>query len=45
MRKWSEVAPEDIYIGLQEELLHGEGGQTLEQAVQRSGRVAIPGGI
>lgn len=35
----------EAQIGYQEEFIHGEGGQALEQADHRSGRVPIPGGI
>lgn len=44
MRKQSHCTRK-IYIGYREGFLHGEDGQTLEWALQRSGGVPIPGGI
>ena len=39
----SQVVPEEVQIGYQEESLHREGGQALEWAAQGSGGVPIPG--
>ena len=40
---WSQVVPEEIQMGNQEEFLHGEDGEALEWAVQGGG--GVPGGV
>ena len=42
---WSQVVPEEIQMGNQEEFLHGEDGEALEWAAQGGGGVPIPSSI
>ena len=44
-RKWSRVAAEKVSTEYQEEFLHGESGQVLEQVARGSGGISISGGI
>ena len=37
MRKWNEAASGEVQVGHQENVLHGEGGQSLEEAPPGSG--------
>lgn len=45
MGEQSQVAPGEILVGYQEELLHEKHGQALELAVQGGGGVSIPRGV
>lgn len=45
MRRWAQVAPGEAQIQYYENIAHGKGGQTLEQAAQESGGINIPGSI
>lgn len=43
-RKELQLAPEEIQVGYKEQFLSHKGCQALEQALQESGGVSIPGG-
>lgn len=45
MRRWAQVAPGEAQVQYYENIAHGKGGQTLEQAAQESGGINIPGSI
>lgn len=45
MRKWPQDVLEEVQIRCLEECPHGKGGHALEQTVERSSRVIIPGVI